>query len=109
MACLHCHREKASQNEMKCQLELFDKDGALPQTDLMWRYVWGYAKNEVRKVTTKNEGRSITRKIDHEGLKTEAIKKEWEKGVEFTDKHQKSKAQQEVMNSLQFWSGKSIV
>ena len=75
----------------------------------MWRYVSGYAENEMRKVIMKNEGRSITRKKDDEGRKKEDIKKEWEKGVEFTGKHQKSKAQQEVMNSLQFWSGKSIV
>ena len=85
---LRCHKEKTSQKEMKCQLECFAKDGALPQTDLMWRYVWGYAENKMRKVITNNEGRSITRKIDHEGQRKEAIKKEWEKGVKFTGKHQ---------------------
>jgi hypothetical protein len=36
MAGLRRHKGKASQNEMKYELELFAKNCSLPQTDLMW-------------------------------------------------------------------------
>ena len=74
MAGLHRHKEKVSQNKMRCELELFAKDGALLQTNLMWQYVWGYAENEIRKVITKNEGSSITGMIDSEGQKRKLSK-----------------------------------
>jgi hypothetical protein len=45
------------------------KGGVLPQTDLMWRYVWEYAENDMNKCTIKQETKYMGEKKGHKSRK----------------------------------------
>ena len=48
IAALQRREEHASENGLYCHLD-YEAAGALPSSEMMWRYMWAYAENEIRK------------------------------------------------------------
>ena len=48
VSALEHHKSNTTKIHTTCHLDYDTKEGVLPQTDMMWRYLWVYAKNEIR-------------------------------------------------------------
>ena len=62
VSALERHKANASNNEKECRLDYTLKDGVLPQTDTIWRFLWGYVENEIRKFLMKKKRTPMQRK-----------------------------------------------
>ena len=71
-AALQRHKEQASFNGVECRLE-YASAGALPKTDMMWRYLWAYAENEIRKAIMSRKAKSDSVKQGHKNHATNII------------------------------------
>ena len=73
------------------------KEGVLLQTEMMWRYLWEYAKNKVQKVILAKKQDSNAKKRGHETRTKKVLDTKCEMGSEFDSKDQKYRARKEVM------------
>ena len=106
---LERHKSNASSNGKVCQLDYESGPGALPHTDMMWRYLWAYAENEIRKELMANKVASDYHKQGRQTTKNDVIERQWEEGSHFSNSSNKCRAWKEVMQALEFWSGKALV
>ena len=47
MSDLERHKSNAAESQMECHLDYAANEGVIPQADMMWRCLWGYAENEI--------------------------------------------------------------
>ena len=105
-ATLQRHKEQATSNGVECRLD-YASAGALPKTDMMWRYLWAYAENEIRKAIMSRKAKSDSVKQGHKNRATKIIGREWEKGADFDNKYARFRARKAVVDALMLTSGKS--
>ena len=108
MSALDRHKFNAAKIQTVFHLDYAAKEGVLPQTDMVWRYIWGYAENDIR---NKLEEKYQDSKAKNKGRETRThrvLDAYWDAGYEFKNKNQRSRASNAVMQPLVLWSGKSV-
>ena len=106
LAALKRHKEQASANGLVCHLD-YEAAGALPNSEMMWRYLWAYAENEIRKHIMFRKDESDSKKEGHKSRANKVLNRPWEKGGSFEDKHKRYRARSAVLGALELASGKS--
>ena len=89
-------------------MDYASKEGVLPQTDIFWWYLWGYAENEIRKKLEEKSQISKANNKGHEASTQRVLDTDWDSGYEFDNNNQRFRAMNAVMLTLDFWSGTSV-
>jgi hypothetical protein len=101
---LACH---INSNE-GCLLDYNSTLGVLPQSDNFWRFMWGYAQNEMRNKLLETKKKSDKSKCGHETRFNKLIKKDWEVGTAIEMKQVRHYVWAQVFDVLVLQSGKQI-
>ena len=102
------HKLNADESQTACHLDYTAKEGVLSQTDMVWRYLWGYADNEIR---NKIEEKSQDLKAKKKGRETRTqrvLDADWDTGYEFENKNHRFRERDVVMQALDLWLGTSV-
>ena len=108
MSALERHKSNANKSQTTCHMNYSAKEGVLPQTDMMWRYHWGYAYNDIRKKLEEKSQDSKVKKKGHETRTQRFIDPDWDVGSEFENKNQRFRARNAVMQALALWLVTSV-
>ena len=108
MSDLERHKSNAAKTQIECHLDYAAKEGVLPQTDMMWQYLWGFADNEIRKNLEEKSQDSKAKNKCHETRTQIVFDADWGAGYEFENKNQRFRGRNTVMQSLDLMSGTSV-
>jgi len=76
MSALQRHKDQATANGLNCRLD-YGAAGALPRTDMMWRYLWAYSENEIRKYIMSRKAESDSKKQGHKNRASKLLDGPW--------------------------------
>jgi hypothetical protein len=99
---LACH---VNSNE-GCLLDYNSTLGVLPQSDTFWRFMWGYAQNEMRKKLLETKKKSDKSKCGHE-TRFNKFEKDWEVGTAIEMKQVRHYVRAQVFDMLVLQLGKA--
>ena len=66
MSALKGHKLNAARRNTACHLDYASNEGIIPQMYMIWRYLWGYAENEIRKKLKEKSQDSKAKKKGNE-------------------------------------------
>ena len=75
---------------------------------MMWRYLWGYAENEISKKFKEKPQDFKAKKKGHETRTQRVLDADWDVGSEFENKNQQFHANNAVIQALDLWLGTSV-
>jgi hypothetical protein len=101
---LACH---VNSNE-GCLLDYNSMLGVLPQSDTFWRFMWGYAQNEMPNKLLETKKKSDESRHGHETRLNKLIEKDWEVGTAIEMKQVRHYVRAQVFDMLVLQSGKQI-
>ena len=108
MSALDRHKSNAAKSQTACHLDCSTKEGVLPQMDMMWWYLWGYAEYEIRKKLEEKSYDSKAKKKGHETRTPIVLDIDWDAGSKFENKNQWFRARNAVMQALALRLGSSV-
>jgi hypothetical protein len=106
---LERHKTRAEENNVDCLLDYELYAGALPQSDLMWQYLWAFAENKINSKIIAAQAVSASRQKGHQTRVTKRLERDWEKRTPIQLRQTRHYARGAVMEALELQSGKSIV
>ena len=83
MSALEHHKSNSPKSQTACPLYNAAKEGVIPQTDIIWWYLWGYSENQMRKNLEEKPQDSKAKKKGNENRTQRVLGADLDAGSKF--------------------------